>query len=41
MPAKVTYEQAAHFAAAFLRGQPNRAAIASTLFKDRVQQLRA
>jgi pyruvate dehydrogenase (quinone) len=41
MPAKVTYEQARNFAAAFLRGQPNRAAIASTLFKDKVQQLRA
>jgi pyruvate dehydrogenase (quinone)/pyruvate oxidase len=40
MPGKVTYEQAKKFAAAFLRGQPHRAAIATTLFKDRIQQLR-
>jgi pyruvate dehydrogenase (quinone)/pyruvate oxidase len=41
MPGKVSYEQAVHFAQAFLRGQPHRAAIATTLFKDRIQQLRA
>jgi len=41
MPGKVTYEQARSFAMAFLRGQPHRAAIATTLFKDRIQQLRA
>jgi hypothetical protein len=29
------------FAQAFLRGQPHKAAIATTLFKDRIQQLRA
>jgi pyruvate dehydrogenase (quinone)/pyruvate oxidase len=40
MPGKVTYEQAKEFARAFLRGQPNKAAIATTLFKDRIQQLR-
>jgi pyruvate dehydrogenase (quinone)/pyruvate oxidase len=40
MPGKVSYEQAKKFAGAFLRGQPHRAAIASTLFKDRIQQLR-
>jgi len=40
MPGKVTYEQASKFAHAFLRGQPNKAAIATTLFKDRIQQLR-
>ncbi len=39
MPGKVSYEQAIRFAQAFLRGQPNRAAIASTMFKDRIQQL--
>jgi pyruvate dehydrogenase (quinone)/pyruvate oxidase len=41
MPGKIEYEQAKHFATAFLRGQPHRAAIATTLFKDRIQQLRA
>jgi pyruvate dehydrogenase (quinone)/pyruvate oxidase len=41
MPGKVTYEQAKRFAEAFLRGQPHRAAIATTLFKDRIEQLKA
>ncbi len=41
MPGKVTYEQAKKFAEAFLRGQPNRAAIATTLFKDKIEQLKA
>jgi pyruvate dehydrogenase (quinone)/pyruvate oxidase len=41
MPGKVTHEQAIKFAAAFLRGQPHKAAIASTLFKDRIEQLKA
>jgi pyruvate dehydrogenase (quinone)/pyruvate oxidase len=41
MPAKVSYEQAKNFGLAFLRGQPHRAAIASTLFKDKIQQLRS
>jgi pyruvate dehydrogenase (quinone) len=40
MPGKVTYEQAKKFATAFLRGQPNKAAIATTLFKDKIQQFR-
>ncbi len=40
MPGKVSYEQATRFATAFLRGQPHRTAIATTLFKDRIQQLR-
>jgi len=39
MPGKVSYEQAVHFAQAFLRGEPHRAAIATTLFKDKIQQL--
>ncbi|WP_327590880.1 thiamine pyrophosphate-binding protein [Nonomuraea sp. NBC_00507] len=39
MPAKVSYEQARNFAQAFLKGQPHRAAIATTLFKDRIQKL--
>lgn len=41
MPGKVDYQQAVNFAKAFLRGQPHRAAIATTLFKDRIDQLRA
>jgi pyruvate dehydrogenase (quinone)/pyruvate oxidase len=40
MPGKVSYEQAKKFGAAFLHGQPHRAAIATTLFKDKIQQLR-
>ncbi|MEV0148005.1 MULTISPECIES: thiamine pyrophosphate-dependent enzyme [unclassified Nonomuraea] len=38
MPGKVTYEQAKKFAQAFLKGQPHRAAIATTLFKDRFEK---
>jgi pyruvate dehydrogenase (quinone) len=41
MPGKVTYEQAKKFAEAFLRGQPHKAAIATTLFKDRIEQLKS
>jgi pyruvate dehydrogenase (quinone) len=41
MPGKVTYEQAKKFGTAFLRGQPNKAAIATTLFKDKIEQLRS
>jgi pyruvate dehydrogenase (quinone) len=41
MPAKVTYEQAKGFAESFLHGQPRRAAIASTLFRDKLDQLKA
>ena len=41
MPGKVEYEQAKNFALAFLRGQPDRATIATTLFKDRIQQLKS
>ncbi|HUR06475.1 MAG TPA: thiamine pyrophosphate-dependent enzyme, partial [Nonomuraea sp.] len=39
LPAKVSYDQAKSFAQAFLKGQPHRAAIATTLFKDRIQRL--
>ncbi|NUR85641.1 MAG: pyruvate oxidase, partial [Nonomuraea sp.] len=39
LPGKVSYEQAKKFATAFLKGQPHKAAIATTLFKDRIQQL--
>ncbi len=41
MPGKVEYEQAKKFAEAFLRGQPHRATIASTLFRDKIEQLKA
>ncbi|MEJ3403704.1 thiamine pyrophosphate-dependent enzyme [Rathayibacter sp. YIM 133350] len=41
LPAKIGYEQAKEFAMAFLRGQPRKAAIATTLFKDRISQLKA
>jgi len=41
MPARVTYEQAKGFAESFLRGQPRRATIASTLFRDKLDQLKA
>ncbi len=40
MPGKVAYEQAKNFGLAFLRGQPNRAAIATTLFADRIEEMR-
>ncbi|MBO0886484.1 MAG: thiamine pyrophosphate-requiring protein [Acidimicrobiales bacterium] len=41
MPGKVTYEQAKGFTKAFLSGQPRRATIASTLFRDKISELRA
>jgi pyruvate dehydrogenase (quinone)/pyruvate oxidase len=39
MPPKVRYDQAVRFAESFLRGQPRRASIASTLFRDKLDQL--
>ncbi|MGW0481129.1 thiamine pyrophosphate-dependent enzyme [Nonomuraea sp. NPDC003214] len=39
MPGKVSYQQAKSFAQAFLRGQPHKASIATTLFKDKISQL--
>jgi pyruvate dehydrogenase (quinone)/pyruvate oxidase len=41
LPPKVTYEQAKGFTAAFLKGQPNRATIATTLFRDKLSELRS
>ncbi len=41
MPPKIRYKQAKGFAEAFLKGQPRRASIASTLFRDRLDQLKA
>jgi pyruvate dehydrogenase (quinone)/pyruvate oxidase len=40
MPGTVSYEQAKHFAQALLRGEPYRATIATTLLKDRIQELK-
>jgi len=40
LPGKVQYDQAKKFAQAFLKGQPHKAAIATTLFKDKIEQLR-
>jgi pyruvate dehydrogenase (quinone) len=41
LPGKVEYEQAKKFAEAFLKGQPHKATIATTLFRDKIQQLRS
>jgi pyruvate dehydrogenase (quinone)/pyruvate oxidase len=41
MPGKITYEQAKSFAKSFLAGQPRKATIATTLFKDKIRELRA
>jgi pyruvate dehydrogenase (quinone) len=40
LPGKVEYPQAKKFAEAFLRGQPRKATIATTLFRDKVEQLK-
>jgi pyruvate dehydrogenase (quinone) len=40
LPGKVEYEQAKKFAQAFLRGQPHKATIATTLFRDKIEQLK-
>jgi pyruvate dehydrogenase (quinone)/pyruvate oxidase len=41
MPGKVTRKQAVKFAEAFLKGQPRKATIASTLFRDKISELKA
>jgi hypothetical protein len=41
LPGKVDYQQAKKFAEAFLRGQPRRATIATTLLMDKIEQLKA
>ena len=40
MPPRIRYDQAKGFAASFLRGQPRRMAIASTLVHDRLDHWR-
>ncbi len=39
MPGKVSYEQARHFADAFLRGQPHKAATLAAIARDKINQL--
>jgi pyruvate dehydrogenase (quinone)/pyruvate oxidase len=41
MPGKVSRQQAIKFAEAFLKGQPRKATIASTLFRDKITELKA
>jgi len=41
LPGKVEYDQAKKFAQAFLKGQPRKATIATTLFRDKIEQLKA
>ncbi len=41
MPGKVQYEQAKGFVKAFLTGQPRKATIASTLWRDKITELRS
>jgi pyruvate dehydrogenase (quinone)/pyruvate oxidase len=40
LPGKIEYDQAKKFAQAFLRGQPHKATIATTLFKDKISELK-
>ena len=35
------YKQAVKFAQAFLRGQPRKSTIATTLFRDKIDQLKS
>ncbi len=41
MPGKVSYDQAKHFAEAFLRGQPHKAATLVSVARDKISQLRS
>jgi pyruvate dehydrogenase (quinone) len=40
LPGKVEYQQAKKFTEAFLRGQPRKSTIATTLFRDKIDQLK-
>ncbi|MDQ3990732.1 MAG: thiamine pyrophosphate-binding protein [Actinomycetota bacterium] len=40
MPAKVRYDQAKGFVEAFLKGQPRRISIASTVFRDKIEKMK-
>jgi pyruvate dehydrogenase (quinone) len=39
MPGKVSYEQAKHFAEAFLRGQPHKLAMVGAIAGDKISQM--
>ena len=41
LPGKVEYQQAKKFAEAFMRGQPRKATIATTLFRDKIEQFKS
>jgi pyruvate dehydrogenase (quinone)/pyruvate oxidase len=41
LPPKISYDQAKGFVQAWLRGQPQKATMASTLFRDKIDQLRS
>jgi pyruvate dehydrogenase (quinone) len=41
MPPKVTYEQAKGFVESFLKGQPRRMSIASTVFRDKLDRFKS
>ncbi len=41
MPGKVKYEQAKGFVKAFLSGQPRKATMAATLFRDKINEMKA
>ncbi|HYN99278.1 MAG TPA: pyruvate oxidase, partial [Actinomycetota bacterium] len=41
MPPKVSYEQAKGFAESFLKGEYRRMTIASTLFRDKLDELKS
>jgi pyruvate dehydrogenase (quinone) len=40
LPGKVEYDQAKKFAEAFLKGQPRKSTIATTLFRDKIEQFK-
>ena len=39
MPPKVTVDQAAHFAEALAKGEPNRSKIALTIMEDKIKEM--
>jgi pyruvate dehydrogenase (quinone) len=41
MPGKIKYDQAKHFAEAFLRGQPHKMATLATIARDKINEFRA
>ena len=41
LPGKIEYKQAKKFAEAFLRGQPRKSTIATTLFRDKIEQFKS